>query len=95
MRRIHFAVFAALLVAALTAPSLAAGTASASGVATKPFGTATSVTAGYNVADAMMDFGSPPSGEVPILYNDHHVYANPDTLRQGRVLAALVKDGTI
>ncbi len=42
-----------------------------------------------------MDFGSPPSGEVPILFNDHHVYANPDTLRQGRVLAALVKDGTI
>jgi len=46
-------------------------------------------------ADAMMDFGSPPSGEVPILFNDHHVYANPDTLRQGRVLAALVKNGTI
>jgi hypothetical protein len=43
----------------------------------------------------MMDFGSPPSGEVPILFNDHHVYANPDTLRQGRVLAALVKNGTI
>ena len=46
-------------------------------------------------ADAMMDFGKPPSGEVPILFNDHHVYANPDTLRQGRVLAALVKHGTI
>src|SRR5579864_3646820 len=46
-------------------------------------------------ADAMMNFGSPPSGEVPILFNDHHVYANPDTLRQGRVLAALVKNGTI
>ncbi len=42
-----------------------------------------------------MDFGNPPSGEVPILFNDHHVYANPDTLRQGRVLAALVKNGTI
>jgi Copper amine oxidase N-terminal domain len=42
-----------------------------------------------------MDFGSPPSGEVPILFNDHHVYANPDTLREGRVLAALVKDGTL
>ncbi|MBV8670269.1 MAG: copper amine oxidase N-terminal domain-containing protein [Candidatus Eremiobacteraeota bacterium] len=42
-----------------------------------------------------MDFGNPPSGEIPILFNDHHVYANPDTLRQGRVLAALVKKGTI
>ncbi len=49
------------------------------------------------VADAMapMNFGSPPSGEIPILYNDHHVYANPDRLKQNRVLAALVKDGTI
>ncbi|HEV2037515.1 MAG TPA: copper amine oxidase N-terminal domain-containing protein, partial [Candidatus Eremiobacteraceae bacterium] len=42
-----------------------------------------------------MNFGSPPSGEVPILFNDHHVYANPDTLRRGRVLAAIVKNGTL
>src|SRR5215469_12741585 len=41
------------------------------------------------------DFGSPPSGEIPILYNDHHVYSKPDTLKQGRVLAALVKNGTL
>jgi hypothetical protein len=46
-------------------------------------------------ADVMPNFGTPPSGEVPILFNDHHVYANPDTLRQGRVLAALVKKGTL
>lgn len=46
------------------------------------------------VADAP-DFGSPPSGQVPILYNDHTVYAKPDVLKQGRVLAALVKDGQI
>ena len=44
---------------------------------------------------AVPDFGSPPSGEVPILYNDHHVYANPDILRQGRVLAALVRHATL
>ena len=42
-----------------------------------------------------MNFGMPPSGEIPILFNDHHVYANPDTLRQGRVLAALVKKGVL
>ena len=42
-----------------------------------------------------MNFGNPPSGEIPILFNDHHVYANPDTLRQGRVLAALVKNGVL
>jgi len=41
------------------------------------------------------DFGSPPSGEIPILYNDHTVYATPDVLKQDRVLAALVKDGQI
>jgi hypothetical protein len=41
------------------------------------------------------DFGSPPSGEVPIIYNDHTVYAKPDRLVRSRVLAALVKDGQI
>jgi hypothetical protein len=41
------------------------------------------------------DFGSPPSGEVPILFNDRHVYAKPDTLKQNRVLAALVRGNTI
>ncbi|HTU71273.1 MAG TPA: copper amine oxidase N-terminal domain-containing protein [Candidatus Baltobacteraceae bacterium] len=41
------------------------------------------------------NFGSPPSGQYPILFNDHHVYAKPDTLRQGRVLAALVRGGTV
>ncbi len=41
------------------------------------------------------NFGAPPSGQIPILYNDRHVYANPDILKQGRVLAALVRGGTI
>jgi hypothetical protein len=41
------------------------------------------------------DFGSPPSGEIPILYNDRHVYANPDLLKQGRVLAAYARNGGI
>ncbi len=41
------------------------------------------------------NFGSPPSGTIPILFNDHHVYARPDTLKQGRVLAALVRGGTV
>ena len=40
-------------------------------------------------------FGSPPSGQIPVLYNDQHVYAKPDILRSGRVLAALVKNGII
>ncbi len=41
------------------------------------------------------NFGTPPSGQIPILYNDHHVYAKPDVLKQGRVLAALIKGGTV
>ncbi|HXF34208.1 MAG TPA: copper amine oxidase N-terminal domain-containing protein, partial [Candidatus Acidoferrales bacterium] len=41
------------------------------------------------------DFGSPPSGEVPILFNDHHVYTKPDELKRNRVLAALVRGNTI
>lgn len=35
------------------------------------------------------------TSEVPILFNDHHVYATPSELKSGRVLAALVKDGTV
>ena len=42
-----------------------------------------------------MNFGSPPSGQIPILFNDHHVYARPDELKQGRVLAALIRNGVI
>jgi len=41
------------------------------------------------------NFGTPPSGQIPILYNDHHVYTKPDVLKQSRVLAALVKGGTL
>jgi hypothetical protein len=41
------------------------------------------------------DFGSPPSGEYPIIYDDHTVYATPDILKQNRVLAALVRNGVI
>ncbi|HZY95574.1 MAG TPA: copper amine oxidase N-terminal domain-containing protein [Candidatus Cybelea sp.] len=46
-------------------------------------------------ASPAADFGSPPSGQIPILYNDRHVYTRPDILKQGRVLAALVRGGTI
>jgi hypothetical protein len=41
------------------------------------------------------DFGTPPSGEVPILFNDRHVYTKPDKLQKDRVLAALVRGNTI
>ena len=51
--------------------------------------------AGATSAQAAESFGAPPSGEIPILYNDHTVYAKPDVLKRGRVLAALVKGGQI
>lgn len=44
-------------------------------------------------AVAGADFGSPPSGQYPILFNDHTVYAKPDILKRERVLAALVRGG--
>jgi hypothetical protein len=47
------------------------------------------------LAQPAMDFGAPPSGEVPLLFNDHHVYAKPDRNKANRVLAALVRGNTI
>jgi hypothetical protein len=41
------------------------------------------------------DFGTAPSGEVPILFNDRHVYSKPDRLKENRVLAALVRGNEI
>ncbi len=41
------------------------------------------------------NFGTPPSGEVPLLFNDHHVYAKPDRVKAGRVLAAIVRGNTV
>jgi len=41
------------------------------------------------------NFGYPPSGRVPILFNDHHVYAKPNELRRGRLLAAIVRGSRI
>ncbi len=41
------------------------------------------------------DFGIPPSGDIPILFNDHHVYARPDHLKSGRSLTAIIRNNTI
>jgi hypothetical protein len=60
---------------------------------------AVAIAASVSVASAQPSgparFGSPPSGEVPILFNDQHVYTKPDELKQNRVLAALVRGTTI
>ena len=56
---------------------------------------ATQATPVAQVTAPPADFGSPPSGQIPILYNDRHVYATPDVLKQSRVLAAFVHGGTL
>ncbi len=40
-------------------------------------------------------FGEPPSGTIPILFNDQHVYTKPDRLKHRRVLAALVRGNAV
>ena len=64
-------------------------------VATIAATTAFPAGAAAQAGPAAANFGSPPSGEIPILFNDQHVYAKPDLLRSGRVLAALVRGGVI
>ena len=50
---------------------------------------------GIAAAQTTPDFGAPPSGQYPILFNDHHVYSKPDADKKGRVLSALVRGKTI
>jgi hypothetical protein len=87
MKRLSTGILAALIVTLCGLSAVAAPS------------TATQGNNGNGVAQAgsapPADFGSPPSGQIPILYNDHHVYSKPDILKQGRVLAALVKGGTL
>lgn len=104
MKRLSIGVLAAsiVLVGALSAVAAPSATQGTTGSAVAQGG------------PPPADFGSPPSGEIPILYNDHHVYAKPDELvslpggthgltkctsanpcAEGRVLAALVRGGTL
>ena len=91
MKRLSTGVLAALFAAGLGLTAVAAPSASGShgNIGTNVIAQATTAPA------PPADFGSPPSGQIPILFNDHHVYAKPDVLKQGRVLAALVRGGTI
>ncbi len=90
MKRLSTGVLAALLTAGLGLSAVAAPSQPGS-----HGNLGTNVIAQASPAPPPMNFGSPPSGQIPILYNDHHVYAKPDELKQGRVLAALVRGGTI
>ena len=83
-----------LIAQATPAASPMASPAASPAPATSPAGMAPAQTAPA-ANTPPMQFGSPPSGEVPILFNDHHVYSKPDVLKHGRVLAALVRGGTV
>jgi len=93
LKRLSTGVLAALLAAGFGLNAVAAPTSSAShgNIGTNAIAQDQSTTAPAPPAN----FGSPPSGQIPILFNDHHVYSKPDLLKQGRVLAALVRGGTI
>ncbi len=89
------------VLAAIVAACFGLGTASAQTVTTQGNigNNASQSSATAQVAQAGMmapaDFGTAPSGEVPILFNDRHVYSKPDRLKQNRVLAALVRGNTV
>lgn len=92
MKRLSTAVLAALFAAGLGLNAVAAPASATHGNIAN---NAIAQDQGSMTAAPPANFGSPPSGQIPILFNDHHVYAKPDVLRQGRVLAALVRGGTV
>ncbi|MBV8583541.1 MAG: copper amine oxidase N-terminal domain-containing protein, partial [Candidatus Eremiobacteraeota bacterium] len=92
MKRLSTGVLAVLMAAGLGFNAVAAqANASHGNIGTNAIAQAGSST----MAAPPANFGSPPSGQIPILYNDHHVYSKPDVLKQARVLAALVRGGTL
>jgi hypothetical protein len=92
LKRLSTGVLAALLAAGFGLNAVAAPTSASHG----NIGTnAIAQDQSGAMAAPPANFGSPPSGQIPILFNDHHVYAKPDVLKQGRVLAALVRGGTV
>ncbi len=92
MKRLSTGVLAVLMAAGMGLTSVAAQTGASHGnIGTNAIAQDQSGT----MAAPPANFGSPPSGQIPILYNDHHVYTKPDVLKQSRVLAALVRGGTI
>lgn len=93
MKRLSTGVLAVLFAAGLGLNAVAAPSNPASHGNLGPNAIAQASPASASMAPA--NFGSPPSGQIPILFNDHHVYAKPDVLKQGRVLAALIRGGTI
>jgi hypothetical protein len=92
LKRLITGFSAAVLVAGFGLTSVSAQSQAANGNLGNSSSATTIAQAG---ALPPADFGAPPSGEVPILFNDHHVYSKPDRLKANRVLSALVRGNTI
>ena len=99
MKRLSTAIVALLFAAGMGLSAVAAPTSkTAQGNIGISASKSASSSTGVRIAQVNVppeDFGNPPSGEVPILYNDNHVYTKPDRLNQGRVLAGLVRGNEI
>ena len=91
MKRLSTGLLAAIFAVGIGSTSVSAATSSANG----NIGTFAPTQVAQMSAAPPADFGTPPSGEVPILFNDRHVYSKPDRLKANRVLAALVRGNTI
>jgi hypothetical protein len=91
LKRLSTGILAAILAVGFGLTSVNAQTSTAKG----NIGTNSPATTVAQASQPPADFGAPPSGEVPLLFNDHHVYSKPDRLKQNRVLAALVRGNTI
>jgi len=90
VKRFNMGILTAIIVAGLGSAAIA------SPVTSQPSGNIGQQTvAQADMTTNAANFGSAPSGQIPILFNDHHVYTKPDKLKAGRVLAAIVRGGTI
>ncbi len=92
MKRLSTGVLAALMAAGLGLNAVAAQTGASHG----NIGT-NAIAQDQGAHQLLRRRTSDPRRRVsiPILFNDHHVYTKPDILKQGRVLAALVRGGTL
>ncbi|MBV8299256.1 MAG: hypothetical protein JO083_06920, partial [Candidatus Eremiobacteraeota bacterium] len=93
MKRLSTGLLAALVAVGIGTTSVSAQNAAAAKGNTGTFAPVQIAQATMAPSSSMppADFGTPPSGEVPILFNDRHVYTKPDRLKANRVLAALVR----
>jgi len=97
VKRLSTGLLAALVAVGIGTTSVSAQNAAAAKGNTGTFAPVQIAQATMAPSSSMppADFGTPPSGEVPILFNDRHVYTKPDRLKANRVLAALVRGNTI